>query len=260
MDFDATFPNAAQKALSDGGRYLSFEWTTRDFQNSANNKCWRDVASGSQDANIIRVAGNLKAFGRKLFFIFEGEPEGNDGPTCDAPNGVYGTPAEYVAAWRHIQDVFRAQGVTNAVYVMSYANPSSTTAAAFWPGDATHKPDWIGWDPYNWVDCSGHPGTWVEFADKAMPFVNWCRANHPGLPLMINETGSDEPVVGSGKSKGDWFRRIAADLAARAPEIKAWLYFDRPLGDCAFRVDSSADSLAGWKAMGANPYFNQPHF
>lgn len=257
MDWDATFPSAAQAALADT-RILHFEWTTRDFQNSANNKCWRDVANGSQDANIIRVAGNLKAFGRKMFFIFEGEPEANDGATCDAPNGIYGTPADYVAAWRHIQDVFRAQGVTNLVYVMSYANPSGTTIASFDPGAS--RVDWYGWDPYNWVDCNGHNGTWYEMADKAQPVYDWFRTNRPNHPLMINETGSDEPVAGSGKSKGQWFRNIPADFAARLPELKAWLYFDRPGGGgCLWRVDSSADSLAGWQDMGRSAYFSQPH-
>lgn len=256
QDWDSTFPSAAQKALADGGRFLSFDLETRDFQNAANNKCWSAVANGSQDANIDRIAAGIRAFGKPMFLGLSGEPEGKDGTACDAPHGVYGTAADFVAAWRHLHERFAADGVTNVVWVENYGNPSATTANAFYVGDAFT--DWIGWDPYNWYNCRGHSDAWIQLADKMGGFYSWAQANHPSKPLGLTEYGSQQPSTAT-PSKGAWLRTAAADLSVRRPAVRAFIYFDRQDSDCAWRVDSSPDATQGWRDMGAAPYFNQPH-
>jgi len=258
-DWNDTFPSAAEKSLSDGGRFLRLIFNGRDFSNSANNKNWCQIADGSQDTNIHRIASNVKAFGSKLFLTFHGEPEGSDGASCTGVIGTAngsGTLAQYVLAWRHIHDLFAADGVTNAVWVQSMANPSATTAAAAYVGDAFL--DWWGWDPYNWYLCGGHSDAWISLSDKMASGYNWMEANHPGIPMMLGEHGSAQPSTAS-PSKGDWFRAIPADVAANRPDAKAYVYFDRVDGTCNWKVDSSADSMAGWQAEGGAAYFNQPH-
>lgn len=254
-DWNDTFPSAAEKALVDGGRILKLNFNGRDFSNSANDRNWCQIANGSEDTNIRRIAANIKAFGRKLFLSFHIEPMGADGVSCAGRTGTvggHGTAAEFVAAWRHVHDVFAANGVTNAVWVVCMANPGATEAAAFYPGDA--YTDWIAWDPYNWFTCGGHNDTWVDLAAKMAGFYNWARANHPSKPLMLGEYG-----CAADPRKGQWFRNIAAQVAAQRPEVKAFVYFDRFSDGCDWHVNVPADALAGWQAMGADPYFNQPH-
>lgn len=260
-DWNDTFPSVAEKGLADGGRFLRLIFNGRDFSNSANNVNWCQIANGSQDTNIHRIANNIKAFGNKLFLTFHGEPEGSDGASCTGVTGTAngsGTLAQYVSAWRHVHNVFAADGVTNAVWVQSMANPSATTAAAAYVGDAYL--DWWGFDPYNWYNCGGHSDPWISLSNKMAGAYNWITTNHPGIPVMLGEYGSHQPSTAS-PSKGDWFRAIPADVARDRPKAKAYIYFDRSgtNGNCVWSVNSSADALAGWQEMGRAAYFKQPH-
>ncbi len=259
-DWNDTFPTAGETNLASGGRFLKENFNGRDFSNSANNVNWCQIANGSQDANIRRIADNIKAFGSKLFVSFHIEPQGADGVSCTGVAGTAngsGTLAQFASAWRHIHDVFQSEGATNAVWVLTNANPSAAEATAAYPG--SYYVSWIAWDPYNWYTCSGHNDAWTSLSNKMGGFYGWAQLNHPDKPLMLGEYGSHQPST-STPSKGDWFRAIPADVAANRPAVKAYVYFDRVSnGDCNWKVDSSADSLAGWQAMGADPYFNQPH-
>lgn len=259
-DWNDTFPTAGEKSLAAGGRFLKLNFNGRDYSNSANNVNWCQIADGSQDANIRRIAANIKAFGRKLFVTFHTEPEGADGASCVGRRGTIGgsgTLPQFAAAWRHVHNVFASQGVANAVWVLTYANPSPTTAAAAYPGDGSV--DWIAWDPYNWWTCGGHHDAWTQLASKMAGFYGWAQLNHPRKPLMLGEYGSAQPST-TAPSKGQWFRNIPGQVAKDRPAVKAFVYFDRVSnGNCTWKVDSSTDSLNGWRAVGAAPYFHQPH-
>jgi len=259
-DWNDTFPTSGEQSLAAGGRFLKENFNGRDFSNSANNVNWCQIANGSQDTNIRRIADNIKTFGSKLFVSFHIEPQGADGVSCTGVTGTAngsGTLAQFASAWRHVHDVFQSEGANNAVWVLTYSNPSATESAAAYPGD--YYVSWIGFDPYNWYTCGGHNDAWVSLSNKMGGFYSWAQLNHPLKPLMLGEYGSHQPITTT-PSKGDWFRAIPADVAANRPAVKAYVYFDRiSNGDCNWKVDSSADSLAGWKAMGAASDFNQPH-
>lgn len=251
-DMNGTFPSGAQAALTPA-RFLFFNVQPRIFGGSS--FCWRSITNGSHDAWLKGEAGALRSFGRRLFISFSHEPEGNDGTACDTARGIYGTDADFVAAFRHVHNVMGTIA-PNIVWVMNYANPGGTLAAKLYPGNA--YVDWIAWDPYNWYACGGHHDPWTQLAAKMSGFYTWARANHPDKALMLAETGSAQPS-GTSPSKGRWFRNIPAAWA-KLPAAKALVYFDRRSnGDCIWKVDSSADSLAGWRAAGASSYFHQPH-
>ena len=61
----------------------------------------------------------------------------------------WGTPADYVAAYRHIHAVFAQYGVTKAVWawVPTGWKGNYNKLAPYYPGNDVV--DWIGWDPYN---------------------------------------------------------------------------------------------------------------
>src|SRR6185436_10037774 len=94
---------------------------------------WRTIASGAQDAWITTQALSLKAFGVPMYLTFHHEPEDD--------SAAFGTPTEYAAAYRHVVDVFRVNGVTNVSFVwtmMSWTfDPRSGRDPMSWyPGDA----------------------------------------------------------------------------------------------------------------------------
>jgi beta-mannanase len=135
--------------------------------------------------------------------------------------------------------------------------------AGLYPGDDVI--DWIAYDKYNRVDCDGQPGAWAEFTDKVQPFYDWLRANgHADKPFMLGEYGSDEPLAGQ-PSKGSWFTRARDAMngagtggISRFPNLKALVYFDSDhtsSSGCAWHINSSESSLAGFRAMGADAYF-----
>ncbi len=70
---------------------------------------WSSVTNGSQDAWIAQRADAFKSFGSPVYLTLHHEPE-ND-------MAQYGSQSDFVAAFRHIVDIFRARGVTNVGWV-----------------------------------------------------------------------------------------------------------------------------------------------
>lgn len=250
-DWTSNFPTAAQAGLTPA-RILYIALTSRTFDASPD-KCWSDIASGALDADLHRHAANFKAFGRRMFFSFDIEPETRDG-ACNPSNALAGPPAAFVAAWRHVKDVFDADGVTNLVYVWNVVGSDAPLSYSFYPGDA--YVDWIAWDPYNWFTC--HRSPWASFGDKVQPFYSWLQRH--GLarkPFMLAEYGSVENPADP-SAKPDWFADIPSTLQHRLPNLKAIVYFnglDAP-SSCTFRLDSSVASLAAFARLGQDSYLN----
>jgi hypothetical protein len=261
VDWDAVFPGSEGAGLRDSGHILFYGWETQIF-NTGTRTCWSDIAAGVHDAYIDARIADIKAFGKPLFMSFETEPEANIGVCNRATKG--GTAAEYVAAYRHVHDRFRAKGVTNVVWVVHWMGWSGhyTLYPQIWPGD--DYVDWVGWDPYNWYTC--HNNSWHDFTATAKPFYDWLNTNSgPGhnysfKPYMLSEFGTrEDPAVPT--RKGDYFRNLPAQLKA-LPKLKAVLYWDMPDNsgtECNWRIDTSTDSLHGFKAAGSDPYLNQAH-
>jgi len=74
---------------------------------------WRDIAGAQPGStiynDIVRWAGRVKALGNRVYFTFNHEPETSLNSS--------GTGADFIAAWRKVVTVFRAQGVTNSDYL-----------------------------------------------------------------------------------------------------------------------------------------------
>ena len=156
-----------------------------------------------------------------------------------------GSPAQFVAAWRHVYDMFQARGVSNARFVWApiAANYATGVAQSFYPGN--RYVDWIGADGYNWYP--GRPGSkWTTFGDIFAAFYAWAAPR--GKPLIVAETGAQEdPAVPGGRPHGSRMRPRGS--APTAP-IRAVSYFDgiSPKG-YDFRVDTSSASFDAWRTM-----------
>ena len=108
----------------------------------------RTILSGSYDSFIRRYAHDAAAYGKPILLRFAWEENGNW--TAWSP-GVNGNTADsFVAAWRHIHDIFEQEHATNVqwVWAPNVAYVGSVPFSAIYPGDA--YVDWMALDGYNW--------------------------------------------------------------------------------------------------------------
>ncbi|HZT11788.1 MAG TPA: glycosyl hydrolase [Candidatus Baltobacteraceae bacterium] len=150
---------------------------------------------------------------------------------------------EFIAAWRHVHDVFVREGATNVAWVW---NPGGGTilrranVMQFFPG--SQYVDWLG------VDFYDRKGT--GFAANAQPFYDLAHASQPQLPIVVVENGEQ---AASGLQP-QYFSDMAASLPTRFPQIKAVVYFDNP-GNKPNNWSLTPEGLQAFARMAAQPFF-----
>ncbi|MEU5095342.1 glycosyl hydrolase [Streptomyces sp. NPDC020996] len=100
-----------------------------------------DIAKGGQDAYIRRLAGQIAAYDGPLALSFAGEMNG----PWNSWGPKHSKPADFVASWKRVHDIFTARGVTNVIWVWTpHVVDSGTTAELrpYYPGSA--YVDWVG--------------------------------------------------------------------------------------------------------------------
>ena len=150
-DLDDSLMTADERASANAGRLLHFDLDNRIY-GSTQLVTWRQTTSGKYDADLRRQGAAIAAYGKPVFVTFDHEPERSD----QAPQG---TANDFIAAWRHVRQVYRAAGAVNAVWVwvvMGYPT-MLTNAARFSPGNG--YVDWISWEAYNVSGCQTGPPT-----------------------------------------------------------------------------------------------------
>jgi hypothetical protein len=232
-------PTADERAVVKNGQTLHINLESRQFAKPGRPEVrWSAVAAGDFDATLKSAAKGLAALHTPFFITFDHEADGK------AKLKARGTPAQFVAAWRHIRQVFRDAGATQAIWtwVVTGYPPNYPTVAKLYPGnDAV---DWISWDPYDSRGCeNGDVGSdpAQTFAQIASPFYQWLATTgvRNGIsldkPYMISETGSAYDPK-QPQATADFYRSIPAGLRA-LPRIRAVTIWDQDAGDCDYRVD-----------------------
>jgi hypothetical protein len=209
-----------------------------------------EIIAGTHDAVFHMRARGAAALGVPLFLRWGHEMNGNWYPWAGANNGNAAGPAKYIAAYHHVHDLFVADGATNVAWVWC---PLVTDVPAdawnhwsnYYPGDA--YVDWIGLDAYNW-GTSSSCCVWQTWSELITDFY----ADYAGRkPLIVAETASAEV----GGNKATWIADMQQQLETQFTAIKAVVWFDINK-ETDWRIDSSAATLAAYKAMALDPYFN----
>ena len=201
---------------------------------------WGDIAAGRYDAWWFTQAQSIKAWGYPMYLSFMHEPSVNQSnhPQC-------GTPAEYVAAYDHLVQLFVAQGVANVTWVWTL------TASAFAGAKGGPKI----WEPAGYdvvgVDGYNHAIKWRTPRDIFQAAEAF--ASSRGKPLLIGEIGSDEQV-GSANGKADWITQAAA-LFQSWGDVRAVMWTNTGNGG-NYWLDSSSESLAAFTAAGRMQYYS----
>jgi beta-mannanase len=160
--------------------------------------------------------------------------------------GVDGNqPQDFVAAWQHVVDRFRALGVTNVrwMWAPNAVYTGAAPLAPLYPGDA--YVDDVGLSNYNWGDQShdGFATSWATFGDLFDASIAQVRAlTH--RPLWIAGTGSTD----EGGSKAAWIAAMFQALAQR-PDIAGLVWFDREdiNARADWRIENDAAAVAAWR-------------
>ena len=205
----------------------------------------KDTAAGKHDDLFGQRADAIRALGKPVFLRWFWEVDGVRATKRKAA----GSPADYIAAWRHLHALFQAHGAANAVWVWCPVSLHfyTGTAQPFYPGDDVV--DWICADGYNWAP--GRAGDkWRGFASIYKDFYAWGLAR--GKPMMVGEFGVQERGP---DEKAAWITDARQMVKARFPAIKAVVYFDVDK-DYDWRMDTSPSALAAFREWVRDPYFN----
>lgn len=256
---DELFPTKAEIAMANEPgkpRLLFLNWKVNWNSN------WAKVAAGQQDARIDRLSKHIKAnYQDKFFLTIHHEPENDVRETA----GSGYTSKNYAAMFRHTVERMRANGVDNAVFVMSYMGLEKFYNQSWWhnlyPGDDVV--DWIGLDAYVASKPGGyHYGTLTDLMNrttdvKKFPgFYNWHQATHPDKPLMLSEWGVHE-YAADPSEKAKTLSTVLAELK-NFPDVQGMFWFDTASDQNGsdIRIDSSKQSLAEFRKIAADPRFD----
>lgn len=253
----APFTGGYEQLAWEHGAYALVSWTPSATLDQ--------IVAGQFDACYRDVAARFQAFAHPVFLRTMWEFNGSWYPWSYG-----GDSAKFVAAWRRIVGIFRAQGATNVNFVWAPAEgwyrgdaPKSYQA---YPGDA--YVDWVASDGYNWFTSSA----WCGAMDH--PHAGWCQFEeifHGSLqatksveldfrgrkPYMVAETGSVEDAATPGR-KGQWFRNARDAIKARFPGLMALVYFDQDLttGEGVnWSLETSPSALDGFRDLAQDAYF-----
>lgn len=143
------------------------------------------IASGASDSYINQFAAAVRTLNVPIVLSFGHEFNGTWYPW-----GTTGTTAaQFVAAWRHIHDLFAAQGATNVIWVWDpndiFPVPN-VQLAQYYPGDS--YVDWVGVTGY-WSQAgpNSYAGLYLPTLEEIRGFTQ--------KPFLIAETAV-EPGIG----------------------------------------------------------------
>jgi len=195
------------------------------------------IAAGKRDRYLRTFATAVKAFGDRVVLSFGHEMNGDWYSW-----GYRHTPASvFVAAWRHIVNIFRAVGVSNVTWLwtVNVINESRAgripSPAQWWPGSA--YVNWVGIDGYY------YKASWL-FVSLFGPTITKVRAL-TGDPILIAETGASPAAVQPAKIK-DIFAGI------RSYSLLGFVWFDAKGTTRDWRITSPA-AMAAFR-RGAESY------
>ncbi|MBV9100017.1 MAG: beta-mannanase [Candidatus Dormibacteraeota bacterium] len=213
-------------------------WMSDDPSNpSATPFTLAGIASGAFDSYIASWASQLRSVGGAVILRLDPEMNGNWMAWSSGRAGQQ--PADYVGAWRHVHDVFRAQRAGNVLFMWSpnVEYPSSVPLAALYPGDAFV--DWAALDGYNWGTSYGHGWqTFSQVFDSSIAAVRRLTAR----PFLIAEVACAE----AGGNKAAWIAGMFEQLRAQ-PWIRAFVWFDLDKEN-DWRINSSPAAAASFDA------------
>lgn len=183
------------------------------------------ISGGALDTYLHTYARNAKTFGRAIWLRPFHEMNGDWYPWGGTVNS--NTPADFIATWRHVKDIFTAEGATNVKFVWcpntdSVPNTTTNAISAYWPGEG--YVDYMALDGYNWGGS-----VWRSFNGVFAAGYKTVTALS-GKPLFIAETACTDAG-----DKAAWVTDMFKVIPQSLPRIVGVTWF-------------SADKEHDWRA------------
>ncbi len=231
------------------------------------------IIDGEFDEQLAQYARDVRAYGDKILLDFGVEMNGDWFPWAGVNNGGAETegfgapdkadgPERFIAAYRHIVDIFKAEEVDNVTWffhpdISSHPEADWNDLRNYYPGD--DYVDWVGVSAYGTQNV--HDDEYIWFYDlmdkndhKLLDFTK-------NKPIALLEFGVTDnyPQI----SKGEWFNDmfdyvLDPDSPIQFRAISVWHEnWTRPdESQATLRLDSSADSLKTFKSRISDLRFN----
>jgi hypothetical protein len=250
---DYKFPAKEMEGIRERGSIPFFSWSSQSIPSSLDEPNFQlsDVISGAHDAYIREWATAAKEWGHPFFLRFNWEMNGNWFPWSEGVNG--NQPGEYVAAWRHVHDIFAAVGATNATWVWCpNVDPGHKMQdlAQVYPGD--QYVDWTSLDGYNWGTNPARPDRWRSFDQLYdSTYHEIVDTIAPAKPMVIGEVGSTE----YGGSKAQWIEEMLAELPTEYPQIRGLLWFEKFDDGMDWPIETSSSATSAFASGIQSPSY-----
>jgi hypothetical protein len=239
-----SFPGKAKFGnLMTGGRTLMVSL-------DSNGASYASIAAGQHDAAITSFLTSVNQAAIKhglgsIYVSFEHEPD-NQG------HRSLGAPVQFLQAWDHVHQLavtanldWNDGGRLHWVLTLIHDTYSkSWHVSSFWPGAS--EVDLIAADGYNSYGCGiGGQNQPQTPADTFGPLLTFAAA-HGGLPVFLAEWGSDDIPSGA---QATYINEMQSYVASNS-SIAGAMYWDTHVGNCNYKVDGNATSIAALAAMG----------
>lgn len=220
----------AEISMADSGKILDLNWdVSHDWKQAM------PVAQGGDatiNSEIDQAAANIKKLPHKVFLSPWHEANlhiaavDNSSETCSHFNtsAGYGTPDQFNAAWQNIYNHFKADGVTNVVWVLNYGSyePNNCWIPYMWPGNS--EVDWVIVDTYssfkhyNWDQSAGY------FYTNVLQANSTTTRNFDSKPWGIGEFGDGDAP--DSQQTYDYYNSITAAVKAGSyPKYQMYLIY-----------------------------------
>ncbi len=210
-----------------------------------------NIINGSFDNYIRQYAKDVKSYKKQIIIRFAHEMNGNWYPW----GSKFNTYLEYIAAWKHVHNIFTEEGATNVTWLWSpneiYIDenvPYADKILEFYPGDK--YVDWVGFSSFNWGGRYKH-NMWRE--PEAMYTETIKVLLDLNKPIVIAETASAD--YNTDKMKANWISALATYIKSNAA-IKGILWFNVEDNGINWKIESSALSIAAF-SKSFDDYFTQ---
>jgi hypothetical protein len=199
------------------------------------------IAAGGYDSYLRSFADSVREFGQPVVIGF-----GHEMNAYWYSWGYGHLPAStFVAAWRHIVTLFRAQHADRVTWLWTLQadEPGTGPIASWWPG--AKYVTWIGIDGYYYGPSETFFSIFGETIAKVRAFT--------GLPVLLSEVAVG-PEAGQARKIPDLFAGMRQygtlglvwfDIAQHQGTYhQDWHIEDNPAAETAFRRSASAMTLA----------------
>jgi hypothetical protein len=247
------FPSTPFESLRAYGAIPVFSWSTSSVSEGTHDPRFSlsKVIGGKYDGYIHQFARSAAAWGHPFFLRFNWEMNGDWFPWSEGVNG--NRRGQFVAAWRHVHDIFTAVGATNATWAWCPNIDRNRKLRGLYPGNK--YVDWTCLDGYNWGTRYSW-SYWESFKEVFASSYRAVRKLAPGKPMMLGEVASTD----FGGSKAAWIKEMLSTLPTRFPKVRALIWFEVNDRGTRWPIESPASARNAFVRGIRNPIYLANNF